>query len=121
MNRTYEELDNAAETDYRLFWRLLRKKSAKSIFICKTLEFDNKKYVDNEVVNGFKQYFSKIFRNEESDNYFSENIKNKLESLKLGNIDEYSYIIESDVTPTELSKIIRNLKKRKSPGNDFPE
>ena len=61
IDKVFSDLDEAAELDYRLFWRLLRNFKNKPNQSCIKLNFDGKEYRSpHDVANGFSKYFESI-------------------------------------------------------------
>ena len=122
MQQTFEELDKAAELDYRLFWKLLRRQSGrKSSYVNKIIVNDVTYNSHEEVIIGFKQYFENVFRNK-SFNQDQEKFANTVNSLHK-NFEQACHcrrndLLEKDVTLVEIKEIISVLKKRKAPGPD---
>ena len=120
INKSYKTLENAAELDYRLFWRMLRNKKQKQKLACTEIRVNDISYSDNNIANGFSEHFKNIFAEpKESDISFDESLKLKLEQLKHSTIaKDFSCILESEFTIIELLVTIKQLKRRKSPGLD---
>ena len=119
VNKKNEELELAAEVDYRLFWRMLRVRKPKQNHACTEIRVDNKTYKDDNIAEGFGEYFSQVFKDKpESNSYFNEIINKKLCYFKQQDTGDFKAILEAEVTINELSQIIKYLKKRKSPGYD---
>ena len=61
MEKVYSDLDNAAGLDYRLFWKLLRKRKRRPKMTCSKLTINGNDYIDHDVTRGFQEYFTDIF------------------------------------------------------------
>ena len=119
VNKKNEELEHAAEVDYRLFWRILRGRKPKQKLTCTEIIFNEKTYKDENIANGFGEYYAQVFNEPPDKNTsFSEDILKKLEYFKQKDLTEFKQILESEITVQEILLVIEKLKKRKSPGVD---
>ena len=79
INKSYEELEHAAEVDYRLYWRMLRNKKPKQKLACTEIRVNDISYSDNNIANRFGEYFKNVFSEPmESDRSFDKILKTKL-------------------------------------------
>lgn len=71
-----DEINQAAETDYRLFWKLLRKRKTMPNQSCTELHVKDVKYTENDIVSGFKTHFDDVFHiQNDLDDLFKRNIE----------------------------------------------
>jgi len=117
-NATYDELNRAAELDYRMFWKLLRNKSGKRLNICSTLEVENKTYDGDDVTSGFTQHYKSVFSNATPNDHITDVMASELNGYveTPDHLDIQPLIIP--FTSEEISVVTKDLRKRKSPGHD---
>ena len=126
LDKVFLDLDEAAELDYRLFWRLLRNLQNKPNQSCIELKFDGEEYKSpQEVANGFSKYFECILSdmsilNETVDDdhaafirYIQTEVCNKSRNNSKTN-SQLEQMISSD----EICFAVKQLKTRKAPGWD---
>ena len=126
LDKVFLDLDEAAELDYRLFWRLLRNLQNKPNKSCIKLKFDGEEYKSpQEVANGFSKYFECILSdmsilNETVDDdhaafirYIQTEVCNKSRNNSKTN-SQLEQMISSD----EICFAVKQLKTRKAPGWD---
>ena len=126
MIKFFSDLDEAAELDYRLFWRLLRNFKNKPNQSCIKLNFDGKEYRSpHDVANGFSKYFESILSDLSiiNDNTgddraaFIKYIQTKV--CKISN--DYTQTnpqLEQTISLDEIRHAVKQLKTRKAPGWD---
>jgi len=56
-NLIFDKLNQAAHTDYRLFWKLLRSQGDSSFEVCNFLKADGQSYSDSGVIDEFFKHF----------------------------------------------------------------
>ncbi|MES9879357.1 MAG: reverse transcriptase family protein [Sedimenticola sp.] len=122
--KVHSDLDEAADIDYKLFWRLLNEQKPKKRTACNEITVDGNRYYPAEkVADGFSKYFSKIFADQSdnphphSDN-FRQLVNMGINDIKRAGSNPAIPALETDVTPDEIQNVIKNLKRRKAPGND---
>lgn len=120
LSNSIEELNEAAETDYRLFWKLLRKRNNRDNFRCSELHVGDLDFTDDNVVEGFKTHYESIFCNDLDypNANFYDYVTTAVNTHCLSDAGELGFILHSPVTDEELNRVIKSLKKRKSPGID---
>ena len=124
MRDVYRDIDEAAECDVRLFWRLVKgRKPRTSRTYPEMIDKNGKSCIDPEsVAEAFALHFENIYTPSKHD-MFDENfetcIEEKFQDI-LRNISEQnkSDIPGVDITADELLTIIQGLKLRKAPGED---
>ena len=76
-NRNIDDLNQAAEIDYKLFWNFLRKrKGSNTKDSCNKLRVDDVTYTNDHVVKGFKKHFEKVFKDNDCSKYTELSKKN---------------------------------------------
>jgi hypothetical protein len=123
MCQVYRDLDQAAECDLRLFWKLARRRKPRSTRIYSEIEdeYSQVHRDPNSVAEVVASYFEKIYNPiEEKDFDFNfkrevdTNVRNIMKECKLDASNLPGGVIKYD----ELTTIIDSLKLRKAPGHD---
>ena len=123
LNQTYRDLDEAADLDIRLFWRLVRRQTRKPNSSCQQLIFNGRTHYDEiSIANGFAEFYKCIYAESTCDEYdpeFKSSCEEQLKTLIKQSYNESDNChLESLVTVEEVGKLVKNLKKRKAPGCD---
>ena len=117
----YQDLNSSAECDMRQFWHLVnQRRKIKSSTVCKLKSGDAILNTPEDISESFATYFSNIFIPTETNNFDSD-FKQLIESRVNSFDNEQSYGCENLSCPVELSELenlIKDLKRRKSPGPD---
>lgn len=117
-NKMYDELNQAAELDYRLFWKLLSRNKVKSNGVCAQLITDNSTFTGEHVVDGFAKHFTNVFKMEQS-NTLQDMIKRERLKHLLSDIPSTRFPeLLAPFTTNEIDAATKILKQRKSPGCD---
>ena len=120
--KVFDELDEAAGLDYKIFWKLLRsRKKGKCENIVQDISYKNITYKDESIPKGFAAYFTDVFNNtNDPENVrFVNHIKSSLASVNKNElVSPFSHILESPFTTSEISKVVKLLKRRKSSSHD---
>ena len=98
INHSFEELEKAAEIDYKLFWKLLRNKKSKQTEICTELKFNEKTYADEKIGEGFRCYFQDIFNDNEPMDSFTQELKTKMNTFSRTEPKQFEHILVQEVT-----------------------
>ncbi|CAG2221397.1 unnamed protein product [Mytilus edulis] len=122
MDNTYREIDEAAECDVRLFWRLIsRQKNRKTNQISEILHHNRKCKSPEDISNAFADFYADVYtptENSKFDNDFkvhvTEFVDRTLESCATNN----GLLPGGEITLYEIETVVRNLKLRKAPGYD---
>ena len=118
----YSELDQTAECDIRLFWRLVNKRrKAKSSMVCKLVNDDTVSNDPKEISNIFADHFSNLYIPKDHahfDSNFKLEIENKVASFN-ANEENNCFVLTCPVELSELTVGLKDLKRRKSPGADY--
>ena len=110
-------LNKAAELDYRMFWKLLRRQSGKQSGNCSKLNVDGLCYSNENVIKGFHKHFSSVFSPGHKSNIdITEELNDYRNYDETGN--RVNEILTKQFTEEEICNIITSLSKRKSPGPD---
>jgi len=118
-NRTIDDLNQAAEIDYKPFWNLLRKrKGGNTKDSCKELRVDDVTYTNENAVKGFKKHFEKVFKDNDCSKYTELSKIKELNQLVKATPGNDMKGLTNDFTTEEIQEAIKTLKKRKSPGCD---
>jgi len=76
-NRNIDDLNQASEIDYKLFWNLLSKRNGGNTKdSCNELCVDDVTYTNDHVVKGFKKHFEKVFKDNDCSKYTELSKKN---------------------------------------------
>lgn len=119
LDNIYDELNKTAETDFRLFWKQLKKLKRRSNETCQSLKINNVSYEGENTVNGFAVHFNSIFNTKKGVHTAHANdIDSTLQQLSHENVNHYSDILECAITYDELISAISSLKRKKAPGPD---
>lgn len=117
-NKMHDELNQAAELDYRLFWKLLKRNKVKPNGVCAQLVTDNSTFTGEHVVDGFAKHFTNVFKMEQcntlQDMAKKQQLKHLLSDLPSTRFPE----LLASITTNEISLATKTLKQRKSPGCD---
>uniref|UniRef100_A0A8W8LUB3 WSC domain-containing protein n=1 Tax=Magallana gigas TaxID=29159 RepID=A0A8W8LUB3_MAGGI len=123
MKGVYRDLDTAAECDIRLFWKLVKKQKKRTSRTYPEIHGDDGAiFKDPEgVAEAFAMYYEKIYTPSEDDT-FDEHFRQFIES-KYRHIEEECTKVSGNIpggpiTTDDLSPVVNNLKRRKSPGPD---
>jgi len=66
-NAQFDKLHQAADTDSRLFWSMLRKRSGKQFHSCIYIIVNETSYDTDSCVDGFAEYFAGVFKHHTTD------------------------------------------------------
>ncbi|CAG2255097.1 unnamed protein product [Mytilus edulis] len=122
MQKCYDDLNETAECDIRLFWKQIKRFKGRSSKIYPEIVYENKVYSSPEsVANCFAEYFHELYQPKDSDNFDNE-FKCSIESVYKDIIKtcgvEGGYLPGGLITEQEVSKLIGQLKYRKAAGHD---
>ena len=121
LNTTYRDIDQAAECDIRLFWKLINARKSKPRTKCSGLTLDNVKYETSaSISSAFSKYFEKLFDfdvNAEYDSDFRMSVEQELTNIKSG-LAGPSIQTDTIITDSDVREAIKSLKYRKAPGWD---
>ncbi|CAG2226973.1 unnamed protein product [Mytilus edulis] len=122
MDNTYREIDEAAECDVRLFWRLIsRRKCRKTNQISEILHDNRQCKSPEDISNAFADFYAGVYtptENAKFDSdfkaYVTEFVDRTLESCA-----KYNGLLPGgEINIAEIETAIRNLKLQKAPGYD---
>ncbi|VDI10630.1 Hypothetical predicted protein [Mytilus galloprovincialis] len=122
MYNTYREIDEAAECDVRLFWRLIsRRKGRKTNQILEILHDNRQCKSPEDISNAFADFYAGVntpTENAKFDSdfkaYVTEFVDRTLESCA-----KYNGLLPGgEINIAEIETAIRNLKLQKAPGYD---
>ncbi|CAG2200520.1 unnamed protein product [Mytilus edulis] len=122
MDNTYREIDEAAECDVRLFWRLIsRRKCRKTNQISEILHDNRQCKSPEDISNAFADFYAGVYTPSENAKfdsdfkaYVTEFVDRTLESCA-----KYNGLLPGgEINIVEIETAIRNLKLQKAPGYD---
>lgn len=118
----YDDLNETAECDMRLFWSLIkRRKGKRSNPVNEISRGDHLTREPAEIAQTFRDYYANVFtpkNNERFDNIFLNNLDESVRMFEES--DDYSEddILTNEITMNELKDCFRDMKCRKAPGLD---
>ena len=119
--RYYSDLDSSADCDKRLFWQLVKKRrKTKPSYISTIKAVDKISNSSEEIAESFANYFSNTFVPNESEHYdddFKAYVESQVKSFDNEKADECDDL-SCPVELSELIKVVKGLKRRKSPDVD---
>ena len=120
LNKVYDDLNESAETDFRLFWKLLKRFKRQNNETCQMLKVNSTIFEGNRVVEGFAEHFEQVFRQSgQSDGtHCSDLLYATLNNFTSDTTNIGSDSLEDAITADELDQAILSLKRRKAPGPD---
>jgi hypothetical protein len=123
MASVFQDIDEASECDIRLFWKLVKQQRPKNTRLYTEVELDGKLMDDPvDIANGFASHFERIYNPIDNDNFdsdFFNNIENAYSSIKKSTSTQHDSMIPGgEILSSEVSCIIKDLKRRKAPGID---
>ena len=123
MRDVYRDIDEAADCDIRLFWKLTKRQRPKASRTYPEIKCDNGVvYRDPPgVAEAFASYFESIY-SPSDDALFDDAFRQQVEADFL-NIQTECSLMNSDIpggpiTVDDLTPVLRKLKYRKAPGSD---
>lgn len=120
LKSVHGDLDEAAEMDIRLFWRLVKQRRPRPLRIYPEIcDASGTTHNDPDgVANAFAEFYEEIYRPLEDD-HFDNRFKHVIEShytrIKTSVSESSS---ENDITQNDVISAISSLKMRKAPGID---
>ena len=117
-NNVFDQLNKAADTDYRLFWKLLRKHGGSNFEICNTLVVQGSSFYDSDVVNGFYKHFHGVFGSHMPEDELAPNLEQELSQYLSMPSSLHNSFLTDPFEMQELDKVIPSLSRQKSPGHD---
>ncbi|CAG2225453.1 unnamed protein product [Mytilus edulis] len=115
-NQLHEEIMNASDRDNELFFRLIKTQRSSSSQFTHTLQTPDKEASTPDDINElFKEHFANLAKTKENP-FFDKEHDNlvKLDAETIVKLCENDDITVQPVTSSEISKLISQLKKRKS-------
>ena len=107
-NSVFDDLNKAAELDYRMFWKLLRRQSGKQSGNCSKLNVDGLCYSNENVIKGFHKHFSSVFSPDHKNNIdITEELNGYYTYDETGN--RVNDILTKPFTEEEIGNIITAL------------
>lgn len=72
MTKVFKDIDEAAECDVRLFWKLKRQRP-RSSRVCSEIELGNMIFSDpGDIANAFAQHFENVYNSNDNDSFNSD-------------------------------------------------
>lgn len=122
MKKTYEDIDNAAGIDIRLFWKLICRQKPRQSKIYPEIQFaDRTGNTPESVASVFAEYFSTIYQTEQNDTFdtdFYNSIINEYDNIKSQETQNSIFCSDDRITEKEVLDSISLLKSKKAPGPD---
>ncbi|CAG2190405.1 unnamed protein product [Mytilus edulis] len=115
-NQLHEEIMKASDRDNELFFRLIKTQRSSSSQFTHTLQTPDKEASTPDDINElFKEHFANLAKTKDNP-FFDKEHDNlvKLDAETIVNLCENDDITVQPVTSSEISKLISQLKKRKS-------
>ena len=123
MRETYRDIDEAAECDIRLFWRLTKRKKPRSTRIYPEI-VDNSGNSHRDpvgVADSFASFFEEVYTplsDIDFDSDFKTEIEEQYDFFKLQCAASNDELPGGPITVADIEKVIQKLKLRKAPGED---
>ena len=124
MRETYRDIDEAAECDIRLFWRLTKRKKPRSSRVYPEIrdKGGNLNRDPPSICEAFAAYFEEIYTPLADDNFdsgFNDHIDTEYDSLKIQSTAfEGDMLPGGTITNDDIHNLVNKLKLRKAPGED---
>ena len=121
IKKWYDDLDESAECDIRLFWKIVKRNKHSEAQIYPEIHQKGKKCDTPEsIAIGFMDYFKNMYTNKHSN--FDCDTELYMESEYLNILEECTSnpddLIGGSITESEVKDIIRTRKRKKSRGHD---
>ena len=120
---TYNDINNAAECDIRLFWKIIKRQKHKNPKIYPEIVYNGK--VNNTpqtIANGFADYFHELYMPAERDSFHNatfHEINKAYSEMKISCTDDDDILLPGGpISESEIACIIKDLKLRKACGDD---
>ena len=111
-DQVYKDIDEAAEVDIRLFWKLISKQKKRKKHGCFEITFNGETFRNPDgIANSFAKYFENLYD-------FNADDANVLPHVD-HTIFKNDFIFEEYFTVYEIEQAIKLLKLRKAPGHDL--
>ena len=117
-NTIFDKLNQAAHTDYRLFWKLLRSQGGSSFEVCNFLKVDGQSYSDSEVIVGFFKHFFGVFGSSQPEDDMSPAYEKELRRYLSRPCSVHNQSLLNSFELEELERAMGPLPRNKSPGHD---
>ncbi|CAC5398850.1 unnamed protein product [Mytilus coruscus] len=124
IEETYDDINNAAECDIRLFWKLIKRQKPKHSKVCQQIIHNNIVHTSPEsICNAFANYFEDLYTPADTltfdDPTLNEMNKAYREIERVCKADEDLYLPGGLISCDDVSSVIKQLKHRKACGNDM--
>jgi len=107
----FDQLNSAAGTDYKLFWKLLRRKLGSSFEVCNTLLVNGRSYYSSDVPTGFHRHFLSVFGMHSPDDKIAPEYENELARYLCAPSSIHNQSLTVPFDWDELDKVIRSLPR----------
>ncbi|KAK3103530.1 hypothetical protein FSP39_019895 [Pinctada imbricata] len=122
MLEAYRDIDEAAECDIRLFWRLVKAQKPRAFRIYPEICEAGVNYdTPDREAEAFASFFENLYSpltDDDFDDKFKENIEEQYAHLKSDHINNDIYLPGGPITNDDVKNVIKQLKRRKAPGDD---
>ncbi|CAG2250536.1 unnamed protein product [Mytilus edulis] len=124
IEETYDDINNAAECDIRLFWKLIKRQKPKHSKVCQQIKHNNIVHTSPEsICNAFANYFEDLYTPADTSTFddptLNEINKAYREIKRVCKADEDLYLPGGIISCDDVSSAIKQLKRRKACGNDM--
>lgn len=69
----FKDIDEAAECDVRLFWKLIKRQRPRSSRVCPEIEIGTVTFSDpGDIANAFAQHFENVYNSNDNDSFNSD-------------------------------------------------
>ncbi|VDI24480.1 Hypothetical predicted protein [Mytilus galloprovincialis] len=124
IEETYDDINNAAECDIRLFWKLIKRQKPKHSKVCQQIKHNNIVHTSPEsICNAFANYFEDLYTPADTSTFddptLNEMNKAYREIERVCKADEDLYLPGGMISCNDVSSVIKQLKRRKACGNDM--
>ncbi|CAC5372011.1 unnamed protein product [Mytilus coruscus] len=118
IEETYDDINNAAECDIRLFWKLIKRQKPKHSKVCQQIIHNNIVHTSPEsICNAFANYFEDLYTPADTltfdDPTLNEMNKAYREIERVCKADKDLYLPGGLISCDDVSSVIKQMKRRK--------
>ncbi|KAJ8305664.1 hypothetical protein KUTeg_016209 [Tegillarca granosa] len=123
MEQVYKDIDQAAECDIHLFWRLINSKKPRSSRIYPEITYKGKIHTDpKDIVDCFADYFEDMYRVRDNPNFdtqFQSHVSKSVETILSEDKSFHFTPPGGRILVLVVCEVFKQLKRRKAPGVDI--